>query len=74
MNALLSEELNSHLYVLTLKARDAELQAANAVKGGVVPMQVTDWQARVPGRVGDHDPRKASLPSLLLRSTEMTSQ
>jgi hypothetical protein len=56
MNTLLCEKVNSHLYVLTLEARDAELQAANAVKGGVVPMQVTDWQARVPGRVGDHDP------------------
>ena len=56
MNTLLCEKVNSHLYVLTLEARDAELQAANAVKGGVVPMQVTDWQARVPGRVGNHDP------------------
>ena len=51
LDALLSKQT-----MLTLEARDAEVQAANAVKGGVVPMQVTDWQARVPGRVGDHDP------------------
>ena len=51
LDALLSKQT-----MLTLEATNAEVQAANAVKGGVVPMQVTDWQARVPDRVGDHDP------------------
>ena len=56
MNTLLSDKLTSHLYVLTLEAKDAELQSANVVQRGAVPMEVTDQQASVPDRVGDYDP------------------
>ena len=45
-----------HYCVPILQAKDAELEAANAVSGGGVPLEVTHLQASVPDRIGDYEP------------------